>query len=110
LRSPGRERPLSWSDGHRIVSGSLDKTLRLWDADTGRLIGDPLTGHTTEIFSVALSPGGHRLVSGGGDGTVRLWDADTGRLLGGPFTGHTNSVWSVAFSPERAPPRFCQCR
>ena len=38
-------------DGKRIVSGSADKTLRLWDADTGQPIGAPLTGHTDEVYS-----------------------------------------------------------
>ena len=33
-------------DGRRIVSGSYDKTVRLWDAGTGQPIGGPLTGHT----------------------------------------------------------------
>ena len=62
----------------RIVSGSYDDTLRLWDADTGQPIGAPLTGHTDVVNSVAFSPDGTRIASGSGDKTVRLWDADTG--------------------------------
>ena len=50
--------------GRRIVSGSDDKTLRLWDADTGQPIGAPLTGHTGGVCSVAFSPDGRRIVSG----------------------------------------------
>ena len=37
-------------DGKRIASGSTDKTVRLWDADTGQPIGDPLTGHTDAVL------------------------------------------------------------
>jgi WD40 repeat protein len=36
-------------DGLRIVSGSIDKTVRLWHADTGKPIGDPLTGHSSQV-------------------------------------------------------------
>ena len=51
-------------DGQRIVSGSADTTVRLWDAATGQPIGDPLTGHTDAVDSVAFSPDGKRIVSG----------------------------------------------
>ena len=87
-------------DGERIVSGSCDKTVRLWDADTGQPIGQPLTGHTDEVNSVAFSPDGTRIVSGSDDNTVRVWDADTGQPIGQPLTGHTDEVNSVAFSPD----------
>ena len=66
-------------DGHRLASASDDSTVRLWDADTGQPIGDPLTGHTDAVCGVAFSPDGHRLASGSDDSTVRLWDADTGQ-------------------------------
>ncbi|QIS21379.1 TIR domain-containing protein [Nocardia terpenica] len=87
-------------DGKRIVSGSFDKTLRLWDAATGKPIGTPLTGHTAGVNGVAFSPDGKRIVSGSDDGTLRLWDADSGQPIGTPLTGHTDSVNSVAFSPD----------
>ena len=78
-------------DGKRIVSGSEDKTVRLWDAASGQPIGSPLTGHTDIVSSVAFSPDGHRIVSGGDDKTVRVWDAATGQPIGPPLTGHTDS-------------------
>ena len=66
-------------DGQRIVSGSRDKTLRLWDATSGAPIGAPLRGHDERVSSVAFSPDGQRIVSGSADKTLRLWDADERR-------------------------------
>ena len=68
--------------GKRIVSGGGDKTVRVWDADTGQPIGPPLTGHTDSVSSVAFSPDGNRIVSGSDDNTVRVWDAATGQPIG----------------------------
>ena len=66
-------------DGHRLATAGWDGTVRLWDADTGQPVGDPLTGHTGRVNGVAFSPDGHRLATAGADSTVRLWDADTGQ-------------------------------
>ena len=87
-------------DGTRIASGGADNTVRLWDAATGQPVGDPLTGHTKAVDSVAFSPDGKRIVSGSTDKTVRLWDAATGQPVGQPLTGHQDLVSSVAFSPD----------
>jgi dipeptidyl aminopeptidase/acylaminoacyl peptidase len=87
-------------DGTRVVSGSRDRTLRLWDAETGRPLGEPWQGRSDWVSSVAFSPDGTRVVSGSGDQTLRLWDAETGRPLGEPWQGHSDSVSSVAFSPD----------
>jgi WD40 repeat protein len=87
-------------DGTRIVSGSEDKTVRLWDAATGQALGQPLKGHTEPVYSVSLSPDGTRIASGSWDKTVRLWDAATGQALGEPLEGHTGGVCSVSFSPD----------
>ena len=89
-------------DGHRIASGGnyQDDTVRLWDADTGKPIGAPLTGPTNGVTSVAFSPDDTRIASGSYDNTVRLWNADTGKPIGAPLTGRTSIVLSVAFSPD----------
>jgi WD40 repeat protein len=79
-------------DGRILASGSLDDTIRLWDAaETPQpsLLGT-LTGHTAEIGSVAFSPDGRTLASTSLDDTIRLWNvADPGRpaLVGQPITG-----------------------
>ncbi|KAI9036194.1 WD40 repeat-like protein [Aspergillus affinis] len=80
-------------DGRRIVSGSGDKTIKLWDAQTGSELRT-LEGHSSWVFSVAFSPDGQRIVSGSGDKTIKLWDAQTGSELR-TLEGH-----SVAFSPD----------
>ena len=63
------------TDGTHIVSGSDDKTLRLWDAKSGQPIGEPLRGHEDWVSSVAFSIDGTRIVSGSDDETLRRWDA-----------------------------------
>ena len=71
-------------DGTRIVSGSYDNTVRVWDAATGQAVHDePMRGHEDGVTSVAFSPDGTRVVSGGGvfDNTVRVWDALTGECV-----------------------------
>ena len=61
-------------DGQRLVSGSSDNTLWLWDAQTGAPIGQPLAGHGYKVYSVAFSPDGQRIISGSNDQMLRLWD------------------------------------
>ncbi|KAL0958024.1 hypothetical protein HGRIS_000200 [Hohenbuehelia grisea] len=89
-------------DGARIVSGSSDHTIRVWDASTGSPTMPPLEGHTLPVNSVAFSPDGARIVSGSDDSTIRVWDASTGSPTMSPLKGHTSSVYSVAFSPDGA--------
>jgi hypothetical protein len=85
-------------DGRLLASGSLDNTIRLWDAASGALLRT-LEGHTYTVRSVAFSPDGRLLASASGDNTIRLWDAASGALLR-TLEGHTYTVRSVAFSPD----------
>eukprot|EP00741_Cyanophora_paradoxa_P012951 tig00020660_g12507.t1 len=88
---------VAWTpDGKRIVSGSCDKLVRVWDAESGELLL-PLEGHEGQVTSVAVSADGKRIVSGSSDETVRVWDAESGAelLL---LEGHTDEVTSVALS------------
>jgi len=88
------------SDGRRIMSGSDDSTLRVWNAKTGEAIGAPLRGHTHSILSVAISADGTHIVSSSQDNTIRLWDVRNGEALGTPLRGHTGGVASIAISPD----------
>ncbi|KIJ49040.1 hypothetical protein M422DRAFT_205279 [Sphaerobolus stellatus SS14] len=98
-------------DGQRVVSGSHDKTIRIWNAHTGELVSGPFEGHTDQVTSVAFSPDGQRVVSGSGDETIRIWNAHTGELVSGPFEGsgsHNNhsqslqtSGFIISFSPNK---------
>jgi WD40 repeat protein len=85
-------------DGKQVVSGSFDKTVRLWDTATGAAL-QTLTGHWGSVRSVVFSPDGKQVVSGSGDWTVRLWDAVTGAELQ-TLKGHSDSVRLVGFSPD----------
>jgi WD40 repeat protein len=87
-------------DGTRLLSGSQDKTVKLWDAATGRLLRT-FEGHSDAVASVAFSPDGARVLSGSHDQTLKLWDTVSGQLIR-TFEGHRGMVTSVAFSPDGA--------
>ncbi|CRZ17147.1 WD40 repeat domain-containing protein [Mycolicibacterium neworleansense] len=84
-------------DGSRIVSGSADSVVQVWDAVSGQPVGTPMR-HGDRVTSVAFSPDGSRIVSGSADNSVRVWDAVTGQSAGEPMR-HDAAVMSVAFSP-----------
>jgi len=86
------------ADGTKLLSGSRDKTLRLWDVSSGRCIRT-FKGHSGEVNSVALSHDGRWALSGSQDTTVRLWDIHTGECVQ-IFRSHTEPVRAVALSPD----------
>jgi WD40 repeat protein len=58
----------------------------------------PLSGHSDEVNSVAISPDGLTLVSSSWDDTIKIWDVQTGQIL--RTLRDSNGVWSVAMSPD----------
>ena len=67
-------------DGKRVVSGSFDGTLKLWNPATGELIRT-FEGYSGSLTSVAYSRDGRRVFSGSLDGTIRIWNPETGELI-----------------------------
>ena len=86
-------------DGKLIVSGSGDRTVRVWNAVTGTCL-QTLEGHTEDVISVSFSGDGKLIVSGSDDRTVRVWNAVSGECVLGPLEGHTDWVTSVSFSGD----------
>jgi WD40 repeat protein/serine/threonine protein kinase len=84
------------ANGRYALSGSQDKTLKLWDVESDRCIST-FEGHTFWINSVCLSGDGQQALSGSLDSTLKLWDVESGRCLR-TFVGHTASVNSVSLS------------
>jgi WD40 repeat protein len=84
-------------DGKTIVTGSDDRTARLWHAATGQPIGSPLA-HGGEVIAVAFSPDGKTVLTACLDKSVRLWDAATGQPIAPPI--HHGCGGAVAFGPD----------
>jgi WD40 repeat protein len=88
-------------DGALIVTAGEDRTARVWDAVTGRLVAT-LEGHDGgRISTVDVDPGGTRIVTASNDKTARIWDARSGRELV-VLRGHDDWVWFARFSPDAA--------
>ncbi|GAB4038378.1 WD40 domain-containing protein [Spirosoma gilvum] len=85
-------------DGRYALSGSYDKSLKLWEVKTGREIRT-FTGHTSQVVSVAISPNSRYALSGSWDKSLKLWDITSGQEVR-TFTGHEGIIRSVAFSPD----------
>jgi WD40 repeat protein len=102
-------------DGRLLATTGPKDTARLWDATSGREIGE-LPGHSDHVQSISFSPDGKRLVTGSYDRAVRIWDiasitksaaanggagdrAKTGAVLH-VMQGHGGAIMSAAFSPD----------
>lgn len=82
-------------DNSKIVSGSSDHTIKIWDMNTGKLL-NTLEGHSSGVRSVAITSDNNKIVSGCDDKTIRVWDLGVGKC----YLGHRfdERVKSIAFS------------
>ena len=101
-------------DGKYVLSGSADKTMKLWDIAGGTLENKPweikckygklirtFSGHSENVNSVAFSADGTYILSGSADGTLKLWDVASGKELRTfTFPGHGDQLVLAVFSPD----------
>ena len=85
-------------DGQTMLSGSHDKTLKLWDLAIGRE-RRTFAGHAREVSCVSISSDSRTALSGSWDKTLKLWDLASGKVLR-TYVGHSNDVTSVAITPD----------
>ncbi|KAG1817310.1 WD40-repeat-containing domain protein [Suillus variegatus] len=87
-----------------LVTGSTDGSLRVWDLDTGKQVGEPSLGHDDRVQAVSASPDGHWIASGGWNGSILVWEvvANKRELKRVPvsFKGHENAVLRMVFAPD----------
>ncbi|MGK7918660.1 MAG: protein kinase [Trichodesmium sp.] len=89
-----------------LVSGSDDKTIRLWNIKTGQLLHKFL-GHTAEVYGIAISSDSRRIISGGDDRTILVWNLHKKTIAdrfyshsGFPYSHRDGAIFSVAISPD----------
>ncbi|WP_416668422.1 protein kinase domain-containing protein [Egbenema bharatensis] len=85
-------------DGRFALSGSLDKTTKLWDIQTGRCLCT-FRGHKDSVTAVAFSPNGSYILSSSQDKTIKLCEMVTTSYLQ-TYKGHGRAVQCIAFSPD----------
>ncbi|ORY00702.1 WD40 repeat-like protein [Basidiobolus meristosporus CBS 931.73] len=81
-----------------LVTGSSDKTSRLWDVQRGTCVR-VFTGHLGTVYALAVSPDGRTMASAGDDKSIVLWDLGSGRKIK-KMTGHQGTIHSLSFSSE----------
>ncbi len=82
---------------NKIITGSQDKTIKIWDFKTGKLL-NTLTGHNSGIYSLAVYKG--KILSASADRTIKIWELATGKLIC-TLLGHNNHVYSLDVAGDK---------
>ncbi|MGB3642386.1 MAG: hypothetical protein WBA39_33105, partial [Rivularia sp. (in: cyanobacteria)] len=84
-------------DGKRVISASVDQTLKRWNLETGE-IEHTFQGHSDSVNAVAIAPDGKRAISASDDQTLKLWNLETGKVIA-TFTGESG-IYCCAVAPD----------
>jgi len=87
-------------DGKHVVTGSWDRSAKIWDRASGKVIVKLDAIHNGFINSVRYSPDGARLLTASDDGTARLWNAADGAILDPVFGDGKTRIRQATFSPD----------
>jgi WD40 repeat protein len=83
------------ADGKRILTASNDKTAQIWDATTGKAVGEPLK-HEGEVKKAVFTPDGQRVMTI--SNSVHFWDSGTQKEIGEPLGAH--NLTAASLSPD----------
>ncbi len=90
---------IAWKpNAMEIATGSLDKTARIWDANTGKCV-HIIKDHADSVFGVAYSPDGKLLATGSADRSAKIFDTATWKRVA-ILSAHQDAVTHVAFNKD----------
>jgi WD40 repeat protein len=84
-------------NGRLVATAASNRTVMIWQADSGKALWGPLEGHGNDIYALSFSADSKMVVSGSYDRNVWIWSAETGQRICGPMEGHTSFVKGVCF-------------
>jgi len=86
-------------DHHQIISGSYDRTIKIWEIVTGKCV-KTLIGHTGWVMSTVMTGDQQKIISGSQDGTIKIWDIASGEC-DKTIVGHTGWVMSMIITEDQ---------
>ncbi|MEH1933793.1 MAG: WD40 repeat domain-containing protein [Nostoc sp.] len=85
-------------DGRYLVSGGTDKTIMVWDVNTGKQLAK-LNKHSTIIYALAIHPNGESFFSADANGCIKIWQWNWGQEIA-TLEGHSRSIYALCISPD----------